>query len=163
MLMLVQLQFGQWNHALQAENLSPLTALQVRSSQNMAPLGSGPTSAALEEWCKEKSLRFSCFKEGHNVAHALQPEHVVIASFELPEHQWKLLSMLFKCSPSGALTRADFERDSKQMTDFPPELHKFGGRSIVITGFCKRNGKIVCKSKSSWGEELASKQWLLPH
>ena len=40
--------------------------------------------------------------------------------------------------------------------DFPPELRKEGGHAIVITGFCKKEGKVVYKIKNSWGKDFAS-------
>ena len=112
----------------------------------------------LKKWCKNKNLHCGAAHRDERgaVLHALQSGRVVVASFELREYQWQLLSLFFKHNPSGVLTRADFERDSKREKDFTPELRKVGVHVVVLTGFCEKEGKVIYKIKNSWGADFAS-------
>ena len=83
----------------------------------------GDTVSILHEWCEKKNDL--SHNKDDDIIDALCSGHVVFAMFQLlHNYLWNCLSMVFKLNPSGVLTRADFERDSKQALDFPADMHE---------------------------------------
>ena len=116
----------------------------------------GHSETVLNDFCRKKGLGYGKKVGVDNVLKCLEAGRVVVASFDLPEYHWMMFSAFFRENPKGVLTKKQFDLDARRATDFPPELRKEEGHTVVISGFHRAaGGTLVFKMKNSWGPSFA--------